>query len=177
MAEQTIKVKIRARETVQFPGICVACAKPGASPLSLKKRQGRLTRIVDVPLCTECAAEVRRKSGEEERFDKLGWVTAAGLGLMALALTLLLTPAGLSLWLRLLAGLLIGLGVGTAVRTLFRRISASKALPAKKEILQAARLETFSWRAAAFTFTNETFRERFRELNQSLLMNPQNNEG
>ncbi|MCZ7674469.1 MAG: hypothetical protein M5U34_48760 [Chloroflexi bacterium] len=62
-----IKIKVRARETMQFPGICVACAKPGASPLSLKKRRGRLTRIVDVPLCTDCAAEVRRQSGEEER--------------------------------------------------------------------------------------------------------------
>ncbi|MCZ7674468.1 MAG: hypothetical protein M5U34_48755 [Chloroflexi bacterium] len=35
---------------------------------------------------------------------------AAGFGLMALALTLLLTPAGLSLWLRLMAGLLEGWG-------------------------------------------------------------------
>lgn len=170
MADTIVKIKVQPEETVQFPGICVNCAEPGASPLPLQKRQGRVTRVVAVPLCAACAREAARKSGEEERFEKLGWLTAAGIGFMVLALALLLTPAGMAFWLRLVVGLLLGVVGGTAVLALFRRLSASKALPAKKEILQAAALVSFSWRAVTFKFANETFLERFREMNEPLLM-------
>ena len=87
---------------------------------------------------------------------------------------MLLTPAGLAFWLRLLLGLIVGLGVGTAVLLYFRRRALQHALPAKQAILQSAQIETFSWRAVTFTFTNETFSERFRALNQPLLMETSN---
>jgi uncharacterized membrane protein HdeD (DUF308 family) len=136
----------------------------------LTKRVGRVTRLIDVPLCAECARTVQRKSGEEERLEKLGWLAAAGAGLIVLALVLMLLPAGTPFWLQAVLGLLAGGMGGTAVFHLFRRLSAHKTLPEKKAILQSARIETFSWRAATFTFTNETFRERFQEINKPLLV-------
>ncbi|MBK7915537.1 MAG: hypothetical protein IPJ94_04640 [Chloroflexi bacterium] len=170
MTNQTIKIKARPDEIIRFPGLCVHCAQPGATPLRLKKRHGRITRLVDVPLCPDCAQELTRKSGEEERLEKMGWAAAGITAVILLALGLLLTPAGLAVWLRLLVGLVAGLGGGTAVLLASRRLALQKALPAKLAILQSAQIETFSWRAVTFTFTNETFSERFRALNQPLLM-------
>lgn len=76
MTNQTIKIKARPDEIIRFPGLCVHCAQPGATPLRLKKRHGRITRLVDVPLCPDCAQELTRKSGEEERLEKMGWAAA-----------------------------------------------------------------------------------------------------
>lgn len=170
MTDQTIKIKARPDETIRFPGLCVHCAQPGAAPMRLQKRNGRITRLVDVPLCADCAQELSRKSGEEERLEKMGLAAAGVTAVALLALGLLLTPAGLPFWLRLLMGLLAGLGVGTAVLLYARRLALQKALPAKQAILQSAQIKTFSWRATTFMFTNETFYERFRALNQPLLM-------
>lgn len=170
MTNQTIKIQARPEETIRFPGLCVHCARPGATPLRLKKRHGRITRQVDVPLCADCAEELTRKSGQEERLEKMGWAAAGGTAVILLILGLLLTPAGLAFWLRLLLGLIVGLGVGTAVLLYFRRRALQHALPTKLAILQSAQIQTFSWRAVTFTFTNETFSERFRALNQPLLM-------
>ncbi|MCB8982811.1 MAG: hypothetical protein H6659_03210 [Ardenticatenaceae bacterium] len=174
MTNQTIKIKARPDETIRFPGLCVHCGQPGAAPLRLKKRHGRVTRLIDVPLCAECAQQLARKSGEEERLEKIGWAVAGATAVILLALGLLLTPSGLAFWLRLLLGLVLGLGVGTAVLVYFRRRALQNALPAKQAILQSAQIETFSWRAVTFSFTNETFYERFRALNQPLLMEMSN---
>jgi len=170
MTNQTIKIKARPDEIIRFPGLCVHCARPGATPMRLKKRHGRITRHVDVPLCADCAQDLARKSGEEERLERIGWAAAGGTAVILLVLGLLLTPAGLAFWLRLLLGLVAGLGAGTAVLLYFRRLALQKALPAKLAILQSAQIETFSWRAVTFSFTNEAFYERFRDLNQPLLM-------
>ncbi|MBK8989040.1 MAG: hypothetical protein IPM39_23710 [Chloroflexi bacterium] len=170
MTDRTLKLKLRPDETVRFPGLCVHCAQPGVMPMRLQKQHGRLTRQIDVPVCADCAQELAHKSGEEERLEKLGWVGAGATAVTLLLLGLLLTPAGLALWLRLLIGLIVGLGVGTAVLRLSRHLARQKALPAKQAIRQSAQIITFSWRATTFTFTNETFYERFRALNQPLLM-------
>ncbi len=170
MTDQTIKLKVRANETVRFPGLCVHCAQPGANSLTLKKRNGRIVRQINVPLCATCAQEMQRQSAAEERLAKMGWLVGGIVALLLLVGGLFLTPAGLPFWLRLVVGLLAGAGGGTAVLTLFRRQADNKALPAKQAIRQSAQLTSFSWRAATFQFTNETFTERFRELNQPLLM-------
>jgi hypothetical protein len=152
----------------------VHCAQPGANSLTLKKRHGRIIRQIDVPLCAPCAQEMQRKSGAEERLEKTGWVIGGAVALLLLVMGLFLTPAGLPFWLRLVVGFVIGVGGGTAVFTFFRRLADTKALPAKQAIRQSAQLSGFSWRAATFQFTNETFSERFRELNQPLLMEMSN---
>ena len=173
MANQTIKIKVRPDESVRFPGLCVHCAQPGATPMTVRKRAGRATRLVDVPLCADCAQELRRKAGEEERLERIGWAAGGLKAVLLFAFTLLLTPDGLALGLRLLIGAMTGLGLGTAVLFTFRRLALKKALPAKKAIRQSAQIDAFSWRPTPFTFANESFYVRFRELNRPLLMEPQ----
>ncbi|MCP4429321.1 MAG: hypothetical protein GY803_32970 [Chloroflexi bacterium] len=138
--------------------------------MALRKRIGRVTRQVDVPLCADCWRKINRESGEEERLGKMGWLAAGGTAVLALTVIFLLTPAEMSLSLRLLVGLALALVLAEFARQLFRRAQRKAMLPVKKAIRQSANLTNFSWRAAVFEFTNETFAERFKEINESLLM-------
>lgn len=165
-----VKIKVRPNQTLQFPSLCVHCAQPGAEKMMLRKRNGRITRLIDVPLCATCAQTLGRQSADEERIQKISWLVTGVVSLVALAVGLLLTPTALAFATRLLIALGITLLVALASLRLFRRAHANAALPAKKSILAAARITTFSWRATTFEFTNETFTERFRRLNENLLM-------
>jgi succinate dehydrogenase/fumarate reductase cytochrome b subunit len=113
---------------------------------------------------------LQRKSAEEERFEKIGKFVAIGMLLFGTAVTLLLTPAQLSFMTRLMGSLFIGLLSGTAVYALFHHLSNRATLPQKKAILNTAHITSFSWRTTTFAFTNETFTERFKSINKSLLM-------
>lgn len=165
-----IKIKVRPKQTVRFPGICVRCAQPAAKTMPLRRRLGRITRTIDVPLCSECRRELNRQSGDEERLGKIGRLAAGGAFVMAAAFVLLLTPAGISLLLRLLVALAAGMMLGQLTLLLFQRARQKAALPEKQAIRRSARIVTFSWRATTFEFVNPTFAERFEEMNESLLM-------
>lgn len=165
-----IKIKVRPKQTILFPGICVNCGQPAAERMALRKRLGRITRTVDVPLCSDCRRELNRQSGDEERFSKIGRLAAGGVFVVAAVLTLLLTPAGIALLLRLLVALAAGMMLGQLTLLLFRRAQQKAALPEKQAIRRSARIVTFSWRATTFEFVNPTFAERFETMNESLLM-------
>lgn len=165
-----IKIKVRPNKPVRFPGICVRCAQPAAGRMEVKKRMGRATRLIDVPLCSQCTGELRRTSGEEERLQKIGRLVCGLLFLLVFALGLLLTAAELGFILRLLIALSAAALVTTAVYLWFRRAQFRAARPEKKAIRESAGIVTFSWRATTFEFANETFRERFKALNESRLM-------
>ncbi len=165
-----VKIKVRPQETVQFPGLCVHCGRPAPAAMPIHKRIGRTTRIIDVPLCPDCAQELRRQSADEERLQKIGRLVGAALFLLTLAVVILFTPASLAFLLRLLIGLLAAAGVTAVSRHFFRRAQANAARPEKKAIRQSAQIAAFSWRATTFNFENETFTERFKEINEPLLM-------
>lgn len=165
-----VKIKVRPLHAVRFPGICVHCAEPAAGWMEVRKRIGRATRLIDVPLCSRCAGELGRQSGEEERLQKISRLVCAALFLLALAFSLLLTPAGLGFMLRLLIALLAATLLTAAVFLWFRRARFRAALPEKKAIRGSAGITNFSWRATTFYFSNESFAERFRDLNEALLM-------
>lgn len=167
-----VKIQAHPDETITFPGLCVHCGQPGGTPLTIRKRNGRFTRLIEVPLCADCAQEARRKSGEEERLERIAWAVAGGAALLLFLAGLLLTPAGLGFWLQLVVGLALGVGGGTAVLILLRPLAQRRARPAKQAILSAAQISDFSWRATTFSFSNETFAERFRDLNEALLIEP-----
>ncbi|MCA9923777.1 MAG: hypothetical protein KC419_17580 [Anaerolineales bacterium] len=131
---------------------------------------GRVTREIDLPLCTACVQTLHRRSGAEERWHKVGLLFAGVVGLLVLSIGLLLTPVGWGLGLRFSMALLASLAAGTAVFTLARIRQTRVALPEKQTIRSAARIDTFSWRAVTFDFQNDTFTERFKSLNESLLM-------
>lgn len=138
--------------------------------MQVRQRYGRITRLIDVPLCSRCAAERNRRSADEERLQKISWLLSGVLFLLGLAVTLLLTPAMLSFGLRLLIALLVGGGLVTAVLWGFRQPIANAARPEKQAIRQAVTIEAFSWRATTFAFANDLFADRFTELNAPRLM-------
>lgn len=129
-----------------------------------------MTRLVEVPLCAVCGQQLQRRSGEEERWQKIGWVLTAVFPLILLPLTLLLTPTVLPFWLRLLISLFVANLGGWATWSFGQHKQKQAALPEKKAVLNAARITTFSGRATTFAFTNDTFAEHFRSLNEPLLM-------
>lgn len=165
-----IKIKVRPKQPVRFPGICVNCAQPAAEKMSLHKRLGRITRMIDVPLCSDCRRELNRQSGDEERLGKIGRLAAGAAFALAVALVLLLTPGEVTLFLRLLVALALGVVLGQLTLLLFQRAQQKAALPEKQAIRQSARIVEFSWRATTFEFVNQTFAERFEAMNESLLM-------
>ena len=167
---RTVKVKVRPGQHVQFPAECIHCNNSAAERLRLRKRIGRTTRLVDAPLCATCAAEIRRLSAEEERWQKLGWVLSTLAGVISLVILLLLIPAGLGLPLRILAALVGALVVAAVVFKLCRREGLRQARPEKRAILEAAQMTNFSWRATTFEFRNERFAEHFAAVNEPRLM-------
>ena len=165
-----VKIKVRPQQTIPFPGICVHCSQPAPETMTVRQRYGRITRMIDLPVCSRCAGELNRQSAEEERLQKISWLVSGVLFLLGLAVALLLTPAGLSFGLRLLIALLVGGGLATAVLWGFRQPIAIAALPEKQAIQQSVAIEAFSWRATTFAFQNDLFADRFTELNAPRLM-------
>ena len=165
-----IKIKVRPQQTIAFPGICVHCSQPAPETMTLRQRYGRITRLIDVPLCTRCASELSRRSAEEERLQKISWLVSGVLLLLGLAIALLLTPPALSFGLRLLLALLVGGGLAAGVLWAFRKPMANAALPEKQAIRQAVIIDDFSWRATTFGCENELFADGFTELNGTRLM-------
>lgn len=167
---QRLKVKVRPGGTIQFPGICVHCSQPANERLRLEKRTGRIIRLIDVPVCVNCSGELKRKSGEEERMERLGRASAVAIAVLVLIVALLALPAGLHLVLRLALSLLAALLCSIAVWNIFKRKSQNAIRAEKKAILESARLSEFSWRATTFEFDNDAFAEGVAELNEPLLM-------
>lgn len=170
MMTRRVKIKVRPNETVRFPGICVHCGGPAVERLTVRKRQGLTRREIEVPLCETCTTAVERQSGDEERLTKAGRLLMGVAGVALLLLTLLVLPAGIALWLRLILGVAVAVAAAVVVRKLVRPAIDKAATSEKQAVRQAARIERFSWRATTFSFTNEAFVERFEELNSNLLM-------
>ncbi|MCL4262617.1 MAG: hypothetical protein KJ069_05360 [Anaerolineae bacterium] len=166
-----VKIKVRPKEIVQFPGICVHCGQPAPHAMTIRKRLSRVTRLIDVPVCPDCTAQLRRRSMEEERLHQLKYLVGGAAFLVTLFAVFIILPPGLATAVRLLAAVVVGGMVTAVIFAIFRRqISQTYLLPEKKAILHAARIENFSWRATTFAFENEEFKRRFVEMNESLLM-------
>jgi hypothetical protein len=169
MSSREVKIKIGPNETMRFPAICVHCARPARERMVLEKKDGRTIRQVDVPLCDNCVALLRRKSAAEERLQKLSRLFSVVAGLVTVVGAFLLM-SGFVLWLRLPIALFLGVGIAALVTSLFRPAIDRAALPEKQAVLKSAQLQTFSWRTATFLFSNKDFVERFVALNESLFV-------
>lgn len=167
---QSIKVKAQPGHTLRFPEICVHCSRPASERLPIKKRRGGNTRLIEVPLCSDCARELQLKSGEEERWQRFGLIATAGIGFIVFIASALLLTSFLPLWLRLIIAIVVATLAAIGIRELFKRKSLAEARPQKKAILKSARMVYFSWRATTFEFENETFAHWFKKLNEPALM-------
>jgi hypothetical protein len=166
---QQVKVKVKVGQVVRFPGVCVHCANPAGERMALRKRIGRLTRLVDVPVCVDCAQTLRKRSGEEERLQRIGY-GAVGLAFLLAAVIVYALLPPLVLFLRVGAAVILAVLAASAVRVYFQGAALKAARPEKRMILESARLANFSWRATTFEFSNEAFVERFVDLNEQLVM-------
>jgi hypothetical protein len=167
---QTVKIKLRPGQVAHFPGICVHCGLIAMAGMPLRRRIGRTTRLLEVPVCAGCNQELQLLSAEEERLQKLGLAATVTAGALAFILLLILLPAGLATLLRPLMALIVALAPAAAVYTYFKRAARAAARPAKRAILESARMVHFSWRATTFEFANDSFARQFAQLNRSLLM-------
>lgn len=166
---ERVKVSVRPGEAVRFPAICINCGQAATKSRRLSQRQGRVTRLVDVPICADCTAALQRLSGDEERWRRLAWLAAGLVAILVFALSMVLGPS-LFLAARLLLSLLLALMLALVVLLALRRHGLTYARPEKRAILEAARLIAFSWRTTTFEFSNAQFVERFRFLNEPELM-------
>ena len=166
----TVKLKIQPNQPVTFPGICVHTGEPASEWHTLRKRNGRFTRTISVPISQKTARHLSRRSQEEERYQRLGLIGAGGIFFVAFGLTLILTPAAAGFGLRLLLALAVAYGLAYLTYRFFQRTSQRAALPEKQAILAAAAIADFSWRTTTFSFANEAFAKRFEQLNHTLLM-------
>lgn len=166
----SIKVKAQPGHTLRFPEICVHCSRPASDRMPIKKRRGGNTRLIEVPICSDCARELQLKSGEEERWQRLGLIAMTGLGFIIFIISALVLNSLLPFWLSLIIALVVATLAAIGLRDLFRRKSLTEARPQKKAILKSARMVYFSWRATTFEFENETFAQWFEELNEPGLM-------
>lgn len=162
-------IKISPNETMHFPAICTNCARPATENMELVKRSGRSSRQVNVPLCQQCAVQLNKRSAAEERMQKMSRLIVLTSGVLV-SFTVFFLLSGSALWLRLFLALLLGIASAAVVNWLFRTTISKAALPEKRAVLESAQLQSFSWRTATFEFSNDTFADRFVELNESLLL-------
>ncbi|HUS95031.1 MAG TPA: hypothetical protein VMZ24_07645 [Patescibacteria group bacterium] len=166
----SVKVKIRPENDLNFPGICVHCGQPAGECMRISKRKRSITRLIDVPVCTNCFQEINRRSWAEERWQRIGLLVTGAVGVTAILLGFFLLPSALPVWLRLLAGIILAGLVVLGLRGIFRQRSAEVARPEKLAILASARMDSFTWRATTFHFSREDFSEQFCQLNEQQLM-------
>ncbi len=165
-----VKIKVRPQQTVTFPGICVHCGQPAPEMMRIHKRISRITRFIDVPVCADCARQLRGKSLEEEQLSRLQWLVGGLALLVTSAAVFIAWPPAMALWARLGLALGVALLVTAVIIAIFQRKIRDAYLPEKQQVLKAATIENFSWRATTFAFKNEEFKRRFVELNASSLM-------
>lgn len=165
-----VKVKVKAGQKVVFPAGCIHCTTLATEKLRLRKRLGRVTRRIDVPLCADCLRELNRLSGDEERWRKISWLVTGLVAVVAAVIGLGLSPAGWVMPVRAIVALLLGLFFVRLTFAFFQRHTLQYARPEKQAIRSSAKIITFSWRATTFQFTNSDFLARFKALNGSRLM-------
>ena len=167
---QRVKVKIRPSGTMLFPDTCVYCSSPAEERMIIRKRSGRITRTIEIPVCVDCNRELQRESAEEEKMRTFGRLGSIVGSLLILILLLLLLPDALTILWRILFAAFSSITVGVIIYLYFDRRRSQGARPEKIDIRSSASMSEFSWRATTFEFSNEAFAKRFEELNQRDLM-------
>lgn len=165
-----VKIKIRPDQLVTFPTICVHCNQPAPQLMRIQKRISRTIRLIDVPICADCHRILQTKSVEEEQLSRLQWLVAGFALLVTWTAVLIALPPELQFGGRALLSLLVAAGATAVVLALFRYKMRAAITPEKQALRQAARIETFSWRATTFAFENEQFKQQFAQINEPLVM-------
>lgn len=166
--DQQVVLRVRPGETVRFPALCVACGQPAREHIPLQKRRGQVTRRVEAPLCAECARQLARRSGQEERLLRLSWPAAIITAGLLAGLVFVLLP--LASWpLKLVVAAAIALAAGGFVRWALARRAAQAELPEKRAVIEAAQIVDYTWRDMTLSFVRADIAGQVRELNADAL--------
>jgi len=164
MMDEFITLRVRPGETVRFPNLCVACGQPARERMSVRRRRGQVVRRFDAPLCAACARQLSRRSGQEERWLRLGWLVVVVGTAAVLLLSVALLPFA-ALWLRLALGAALALGIGLLLRRWIVRQAAAAELPETRAVRDAVRLVAFGPRAMTLALARPETAAAVRELN------------
>lgn len=121
--------------------------------MALHKRRGQLTRRLEVPLCTDCARQLARHSGQEERLLRLRWPAVVVTVIVLAMLVFAMLPIN-PWWFRLAVGMALGLAAGTLVHRGISRRAETAELPERKAVRESARIVDFTWRDMTLAFAN-----------------------
>ena len=171
MMDEFITLRVRPGETVRFPNLCVACGQPARERLSVRRRRGQVVRRFDAPLCAACARQLTRRSGQEERWLRLGWLVVVVGAAAVLLLSVALLPLA-ALWLRLTAGAVLALGSALLLRRWIVRQAMAAELPEKRAVREAVRLVAFGPRAMTLAVARPETAAAVRELNAGAVVAP-----
>ncbi len=138
--------------------------------MPLKKWDGRLYRRIDVPVCKACVRLLGRRSWQEERWTKIGWVLAVVAAVLFFSLAFFLLFASLPFVVRFTLSLLMAGLAGYDSWAFARRRGLSATIPEKKTVLASARISDFSWWTTTFEFGNDSFAGRFIDLNKGIVV-------
>lgn len=167
---QRVKVKVRPGEALRFPADCVHCNEIASERMRIRHKNGQIARILELPLCNDCHRDLNRKSGEEERLQRLGLVFASLGGLITMVIIFFLLFTESPIWIRLITALILALIVSAGIILIFQRMRTRAVLPEKRNVHDSAQMVYFSWRATTIEFTNDDFAQRFGQLNEDRLM-------
>ena len=170
----TVKVKVQPGQSVPFPGICVHSLETAVATLPIQSRRGRVTRTISVPIAASTWRKLNQETEAERRWGLTGRILAVVLGLAALFLAPYLIPTIVAFWLRVVIGIAVAILLAFISLRLCGLMSLRHADPEKIAILNAVKMDQFSWRATTFAFANEAYAEQFRELNEPYLMDVEN---
>jgi len=165
-----VRVKVRPEHHLKFPAICAHCGQPATENMKIAKRKGTTTRLIKIPICSDCFQTVSRKTWAEERWLRLGKVVTIAVGIATLVAVYFLLPTEFPGWFSLASAAILSLLIALGLRGIYKQRSADMAHPEKKAILRSAKMLNFSWRVTTFVFSRNDFSERFSELNKEKLM-------
>lgn len=167
---QEVTIQIEPGAALRFPGVCANCGQPAPETMTVRQRNGRVTREIDIPVCVDCLGHASRTSAAEEQLTKISRLVAGVSFLSITILVLLFTSGAMPLWQRVLLVLVLGGAAALAAYRLVQPAIEKAALPEKQAVRDAVQIRSFSWRTTTLAFADEAFAERFRELNQSALI-------
>jgi hypothetical protein len=171
MMDEFVTLHVRPGETLRFPNQCVACGQPARERMSVRRRRGQVVRRFDAPLCAACARQLSRRSGQEERWLRLGWLVVGVAAVAVVLLSVALLPFE-ALWLRLAIGALVGLISAFLLRLWIMRQATAAELPEKRAVRESARLMAFGPRAMTLAFARSEMAAAVRELNAGAIIAP-----
>lgn len=131
---------------------------------------GRRAPEIAVPVCRDCWQQAQAPSEEADLLRQIRRRASGVAALAAVIIVLLVTPESWGIPLRLLAALPFAAVAAASAYLLLRGAVAQAVPPEKRAVLDAVRVEQRSRRATTFVFTNEAFAQRFREVNEPILL-------